>query len=279
MTKHNMLRSGFRRLKTAARAVRDERFIRPLARSQPFRTFVERDFEMVVIDCGDHQMAFDPKDQVIGATIGKTRAWFRRETELVFEALPVAGSVFVDVGANIGTQTIYALMFGGFEKAVCFEPSPRNAMILRANLAINNLSDRATVVEAAAGAEEGRLAMSLSETNGGGHSLAFNRGTSTIGVDVVTVEKTLASFGVSQERVGLACIDVEGFESEVLAGWPSLAGTPVMMECRPGPGGFPTAILPAYRRWTRLFGPELQWRAMAEFDPSIYTEEIDLVLA
>ena len=110
--------------------------------------------DAAIIDLGDHRLAFDPNDWVIGATIWRQGGWFRQETMRVFEAIP-KGGVFVDVGANIGTQTLYALKFGGFDRAVCFEPEPKNLRSLRINLLINDLTDRVSIVEAAAGAKEG----------------------------------------------------------------------------------------------------------------------------
>lgn len=143
MGRRDFLRTGLKRLETAARAIWDDVIVKPLARSRRFRRHYEPLYDALVIDCGDHRLAFDPKDKVIGATIDQTRGWFRRESQSVFDALSTDGKVFVDVGANIGIQTIYALLFGGFGKAVCFEPSPTNAMLLRANLAMNRLCDRA----------------------------------------------------------------------------------------------------------------------------------------
>ena len=60
-----------------------------------------------------------------------------------------AGTTFVDVGAHIGTSTISALAHHGFERAVSIEPDRDNLRLLRANLALNGLEERATVVPAA----------------------------------------------------------------------------------------------------------------------------------
>ena len=61
------------------------------------------------------------------------------------------GRSFVDVGANIGTTTIPALLSHGFETAVAIEPEPENVRVLRMNVLLNDLEDRVD------GAARGRL--------------------------------------------------------------------------------------------------------------------------
>jgi hypothetical protein len=49
--------------------------------------------------------------------------------------------IFVDVGANIGTHTIYALVKLGFKRAVCFEPNNQNFDLLLLNTKRNLISN------------------------------------------------------------------------------------------------------------------------------------------
>lgn len=58
---------------------------------------------------------------------------------------------FVDVGAHIGAVTVAVLLDNPEATAVCVEPIPENVAVLRANLAHNGLTDRATVIEGAVG--------------------------------------------------------------------------------------------------------------------------------
>ncbi|MEW9805374.1 FkbM family methyltransferase [Mesorhizobium marinum] len=279
MTQGGGFRETLRRGERALRDIRDNLIVKPLMNSRPFRRHLQAEAYAIVVDCADHRLAFDPSDLVIGATIRNSGGWFRESTQRVFDALPTRGKTFIDVGANIGTQTVYALMFGGFERAVCFEPHPKNAALLRANLALNNLTDRATVVEAAAGAAQGRATLSVSGHNGGGHSLAYERGLQTIEVDVVTVESVLAGMGLDRSALGLAWIDVEGFEAEVLAGWPSLPDLPLMVERRPLLANFPIDMLSGYRRWARIGDGEPEWRTIPTLNPADYRDEVDLLFA
>ena len=117
MNRRGIFRTTLRRAEKTLRGLRHDLIVKPLVRSRVFRKYYEPGYDAVIIDFGDHHLAFEPNDQFIGASIDHTGGWFRQESQCVFDALPVSGKVFVDVGANIGTQSVYALMFGGFENA------------------------------------------------------------------------------------------------------------------------------------------------------------------
>jgi FkbM family methyltransferase len=61
---------------------------------------------------------------------------------------------FVDVGANIGTHTIAAIIDYGFERCLAIEPSAANYNILMANLYLNNIASRVSCIQAAASNEK-----------------------------------------------------------------------------------------------------------------------------
>jgi FkbM family methyltransferase len=82
-----------------------------------------------------------------------------------------ANTLFVDIGAHIGTHTIYALRTGRFGRAVAFEPEPRNARLLAMNIAENGLSQAVTVVRKAAGAAKGEAMLHLHPRNTGAHAI------------------------------------------------------------------------------------------------------------
>lgn len=60
---------------------------------------------------------------------------------------------FVDVGAHIGSVTIAVLLDNPDATAICVEPIPENVAVLRENLALNGLTDRAEVIEGAVGTD------------------------------------------------------------------------------------------------------------------------------
>jgi FkbM family methyltransferase len=133
--------------------------------------------------------------------------------------------VFVDVGANIGTHTIRALRSGQFEKAVVIEPDQRLLPILRANLVINGLESRVTVVECAAGATETEVSFWRSGINWGDNRLISSEPEShevgewtEVVVPVRTVDAIIRDVGLEATEVGVLWIDVQGQEVNVLAG-------------------------------------------------------------
>lgn len=260
-------------LEKKLRTLRDERIIKPLLASNPFRKYLPVHGDVAVFDIGDHLIATDPYDG-FAPWIRDKRGWFRDETMRIFEAMPRKGGTFIDVGANLGTQTIYALKFGGFEQAVCIEPHPRNAELLRINLALNGLSDRSVVIEAAAGAEAGSAPMSVASVSSV-HSLAYDVGDRSMMVPVVRVEDELCRLGIRD--IGLAWIDVEGFEGEVIKGWPSLVGSQACIEYSPEVRPLPVGTFSGWSKWANA--KDLTWRPISKLDLSAYTNQQDFLLA
>src|SRR6266700_6664675 len=121
---------------------------------------------LVLCELGDVRFFVDPSDRVVGAWLMWHGGWQRREIDTAVAVLSAAGrlapdAVFVDVGAHIGTHTIYAMRTGRFARAIAFEPEPRNARLLAMNLEVNGLSQAAVVVRKAAGAAPGSAVLHL----------------------------------------------------------------------------------------------------------------------
>lgn len=217
---------ALKQFEKALRSVRDRLIFRPLAASHLIQRHSHANFELVVRAFADHRIAFDPQDKVVGHHVAKFGDWFRDDFRRVLALLDRAGratrgKIFLDVGANIGTQTVYALVGDDFARAVCFEPAPRNVLALKTNISINNLDGRATVVQKAVGAAAGRMALVMDSDNSGAHSLRSGLGTgqkSNLSVDVTTIDFALAELGVDPADIGLLWLDVEGYEPEALAG-------------------------------------------------------------
>jgi FkbM family methyltransferase len=60
---------------------------------------------------------------------------------------------FVDVGAHIGSVTVAVLLDNPEATAICVEPIPENVEMLAENLALNGLTDRATILVGAVGTD------------------------------------------------------------------------------------------------------------------------------
>jgi FkbM family methyltransferase len=198
---------------------------------------------VVLCDLGDVRFFVDPSDRVVGAWLMWHGGWQRREIDTAVEVLSAArrlppDAVFVDVGAHIGTHTVYALRTGRFARVVAFEPEPRNAALLARNLEVNGLAEAAVIVPKAAGAAPGSAVLHLHPRNTGAHAIGEPPsvdGTAQIEVPVVRVDHELERLGVSLESVALAWVDVEGYEPQVLDGLAALMAraVPISFEFTP----------------------------------------------
>lgn len=157
-----------------------------------------------------------------------------RALQAVGEGLP--GPWFVDVGANIGTSALPALLRYGFDRAVCCEPGAESAALLRANAAVNGAADRVTVVEAAVSDHVGEAWLDLT-TSGPGTRQVVAPGSvrDAVRVDAVTLDSLVANGVISADDAGLLWIDAQGHEPKVLAGAESLVGRgiPMVVAIRP----------------------------------------------
>jgi FkbM family methyltransferase len=173
--------------------------------------------------------------------------------------------VFVDVGANIGTTTITALLSYGFERALACEPEPRNVRMLRANVALNGLDERVLVVPLAVSSSAGHVELALHLTNSGAHQVVSAGGPLTDGghaprgevieVETITLDDVVQRGDLGAEDVGLLWLDVQGHEGHVLRGARSLTEhhIPLVLEFYPEAleraGGFELLIEEAARSY------------------------------
>jgi FkbM family methyltransferase len=198
---------------------------------------------LVLCEQGDVRFFVDPSDRVVGAWLMWHGGWQRREIDTAVEVLMAArrlrpDAVFVDVGAHIGTHTIYALRTGRFAYAIAFEPEPRNAVLLARNLEANGLVHAVVIVAKAAGAVPSTAVLHLHPRNTGAHAIGVPPsvdGTARLDVPIVRVDDELERLGVALENVGLAWIDVEGYEPQVLDGLARLMSrsVPIAFEFTP----------------------------------------------
>jgi len=263
---------------------------RPTLRDTLMRALAARG-HLVLCQLGDVRLFVDPGDRAIGASLiwrgGHQRGEFDRAVALVAAAgrLP-ADAVFVDVGANIGTHTIYALRTGKFARAIAFEPEPGNVRLLAMNLEVNGLTQRAVVVPKAAGAAAGQAVLHLHPRNNGAHAIGFAPsadGRDRLEVPVVRLEDQLRELGVATRDVGLVWMDVEGYEPQALEGLGEVLASAVPIAFEFSPQRYDAAtkerlvrtLAAHYRHMHRLGGA--QQRA-APIDALLSIDQIDDVL-
>jgi len=119
--------------------------------------------------------------------------------------------LFVDIGANVGSYTMLGAAAGA--RVLAIEPIPNTFGWLARNIAVNGLGERLRALNLGLGRAEGRLRFTggLDAMN---HVLAEGESAENL---VEVPMRTLDSV-LDGESPALIKMDVEGFETEVLAG-------------------------------------------------------------
>jgi FkbM family methyltransferase len=168
-------------------------------------------------DCGDHLMTFSPHDY-IGRKIYRKGHFQRENVERLLSVLRQRGllqpeKVLLELGGNIGTQTVYFALSNAFRHIVTVEPDPRNFKLLRTNIDQNGLSERISAINTAAGESEGTLDFFMHRDNHGKSSaLRQSDRDIEIKVPVKPVTAMLTEAGVVADDIGLIWMDIEGYE-------------------------------------------------------------------
>lgn len=167
------------------------------------------------------------------ADLGVSRSLFvngrREESETLGKAVRIlqerdrpVGRVLLDIGANIGTTTIPALLHGGFDSAIACEPAPENFRLLELNLLANGLTARVRAQQVAVSDSVGAATLALSGRNSGDHRLSDDprllRKRDTVAVSTTTVDSLIDQSEHSVDDLGLVWIDAQGHEAKILGG-------------------------------------------------------------
>ena len=143
---------------------------------------------------------------------GYTRGHFESTVQDALSALLRHGMTVYDIGANIGFFTLIAARaVGPGGRVVALEPLPENVRWLRHNVALNGF-DHVQVVEAAAGASDGRTAFASGDNPGWGVVSASGE----LDVELISLDDRIASGALPAPD--LVKLDIEGAEIDALAG-------------------------------------------------------------
>lgn len=157
--------------------------------------------------------------ELVSEIIRREGAYSRNDVEMMGRILK-SGDVFVDAGANIGWHTVIgAKIVGPTGRVLAFEPEPRNAALLRKNVAHNALTN-VEVIEEALTEKPGVMKLHLAEGNWGDHILGLETESrrSTVDVTCTTIDDSLAKRGIDASRLRLIKFDIQGSEVDALKG-------------------------------------------------------------
>ena len=143
------------------------------------------------------------------------------------------------MGANIGTTGIYFLKkFAPNLKLIAFEPSAENFKLLRINTILNDMEDKATLVNCGLGDKFDEMTMYVLPQDYGCNSVIakYFDGQPTETIKIIPLDAYLAENKIAASQVKYIWIDTEGFEAQVLLGAKNLLTqnpAPIFMECNP----------------------------------------------
>jgi len=160
-------------------------------------------------------------------TFFRAKTLFSKEPETIewIRQFP-PGSTFWDVGANIGTYSVFAGKNGA--RVFSIEPSFLNLEILQRNIILNQLNDSVSMIPIGLGSKNHLADFFLSKENltwGGAHnSLGKNVGAGGKALQeplritslCITMDELVSNFGIPTPN--FLKIDVDGLELEILKG-------------------------------------------------------------
>jgi FkbM family methyltransferase len=152
-------------------------------------------------------------------------------------------STLVEVGAHIGMTSIAALTRHGFARAVAIEPDSDNLRLLRANVALNGLHDRVTVIDGAVADIPGLRQFLPGRRAGPGEAYSWTKGRLTdapspgsITLKTFTLDGLCEAGLIDPAATGLVWLDCQKHEEEALRSASILfeRRVPIVFVLRPG---------------------------------------------
>ena len=120
------------------------------------------------------------------------------------------GGVVIDIGANIGSFSIYSAHKGATVYAV--EPEPHNLEALKTNVSINNMQDVIHILPYGISNYKGTAVIN----DMGGGSTIKDDGIFGAEIEIMTLDNLFSLYNI--EEVDILKIDVEGAELEIING-------------------------------------------------------------
>lgn len=119
------------------------------------------------------------------------------------------GGIVLDIGANIGSFSIYCASKGAIVYAV--EPEPNNLVVLKENIELNGMKESITVFDYGISDFDGTAVI---DNSGGGSTIKDGKDGSTI--NVVSFNNFLIQNNI--DEVDVLKVDIEGSEKDLILG-------------------------------------------------------------
>lgn len=183
----------------------------------------ENVYAYVAEDQNGLKFLYAPTDFTIGAALIERGSWQYDELNhyLDFISARAKGKTacFFDIGANIGTQTVYAAKSGLFSKVFAIEAVPYIYELLSANVVLNDCGDITTVFNKALGAENCQQTFLFNPINpGGSRRDDGSADCEEVVLDVVKTSDFIKDLLDTSGKPDMLVfwIDVEGMEEDIV---------------------------------------------------------------
>jgi len=227
--------------RTVAKLVLDHRGYRKAWPRERFFLGAKRHTPVVAVDAGGARYFVSTADEAVGLGIFAHGSHEREQLDAVSAVLadwsgaadPLRGKCVVDIGANIGTSIIEAMVSLGCAGGWALEPHPGNFKLLRHNLLENGFDEVVTTLEMAVSDSDGTAVLEVARVNMGDHRVRVGDGAGsgsmaegqreTIEVPMRSLDSLVGDGTVALDNVALAWVDTQGHEAHVLEGATCLA--------------------------------------------------------
>lgn len=162
-------------------------------------------------------------DELTSNLIRSNRANIDLETVYAYEYILNPGDIMIDIGSNIGWNSLFAsFRVGDAGKVIAIEPDTKNFNLLKNNISYNNINN-IHAYKFALNDENIISKLYKSNTNFGNHILNpnfinFKDHTSYDEVESKTFDFFLEQTQITKEKIKLIKIDAEGSEAKILQG-------------------------------------------------------------
>ncbi|MFQ5660995.1 MAG: FkbM family methyltransferase [Gammaproteobacteria bacterium] len=197
-----------------------------------------------IVDTQDGlKTVIDPCDGFVSVKVLNRKQFQRREFDNTIEIYnrcsgTKPAAIFLEIGAHIGTHTLYAANSGLFSKVISFEPTPRSYNILKLNIAVNGFEEMISAHNICISDSWGEVQMVDDLTNTGGNRIVQtgqpvtqrHHGT-LFTAKAVHGSEYLEQLAIAPADIGLLWIDAEGHEPNVIAGMKRIISAQLPVIC------------------------------------------------
>lgn len=181
--------------------------------------FARQLMQYLSVECDGLTFLYNKTDLLIpNAMSFYQRTWSRDEMEFFWKMAPKRSKgIFMDIGANIGTTSIYfRSRLAQKLTYIAFDPVKENCKLLKINCILNNCED-IMVENIAISNQEGVMGLTVVDTNFGGSRVTDNENTKEYCL-ATRLDTYVREKNISPQDISYIWMDIEGHEADALEG-------------------------------------------------------------